>query len=153
MHIKMYLFFIGFYFLIVFNYLLHLQIFIETIVKWSTYLCHILALRNHLYTPNTFPVRYHSDILDSFVGKEQSSSHHNVLVCDILKCEKMDTQRELFFLNIVNQMNISSHFILHKSIARKSVSKIVYIVYLPYISTSHKLLVSAVYNRRQTKLA
>ena len=145
----------GFYFLMVSIYFfIYLQMFMEIIVKWATYLRHIYTLRNHFYTPNTFPVRYHSDLHSSLVGKEQNSSHHNVLVCDILKCEEMDTQRELFFfLNIIYQMNISSHFILHESKARKSVCKIVYIVYLPYISTSHKSLVSVEYKLRLTQLA
>ena len=65
-HIKLYMLFNGFYFFC----FVDLQMLIEIIVKWPTYLCHILALRNHLYTPNTFPLRYHSDRLDSFVGKE-----------------------------------------------------------------------------------
>ena len=128
--------------------------FIEIIVKWTTYLCHILALRNHLYTPNRFPLRHHSDLPGSFVGKEKNSSHHNVLVCDILKCEKNGyLERIIFFLNIVYQMNISSHFILHESKARKSVCKLVYIVYIPYISTSHKSIVPSAYQLTLTYIA
>ena len=54
--------------------LLYLKMITEIFIKRTTYLCHILALRSHLYILKTFHLRYHSDLLDRFVGNEQNNS-------------------------------------------------------------------------------